>query len=128
MNVGVYGLLYEWEHKNVKNLLRNIKNANAYLFKNTKDTAPVGELGDENFVDYTANQVGESVNLDFAAIMANINTKQSPGKATRPSIHDENKNDGKKSSGKEKSPGKSGKSKGRAATNSPNKKGGKKKK
>ena len=123
-----YGLLTELEHKNICNLLRNIKNANTFLYKNTKESAPVGDfdkLGEDN-IDYTANNVGESVNIDFTAIMASVKTKQSPDK-TRNNIHEENK-DAKKSGSKEKSPAKSGKSKGRAATNSPSKKGGKKKK
>jgi len=72
-----FGLLTELEHRNICNLLRNIKNSNTYLFKSTKEAAPVGDfdkLAEEN-IDYTANNVGDSVNLDFTAIMATLNTK-----------------------------------------------------
>lgn len=126
-----YGLLTELEHKNICNLLRNIKNSNTFLYKNTKESAPVGDfdkLAEDN-IDYTAmsaKNVGESVNLDFTAIMATLKTKQSPEK-TRNNPHEETK-EAKKSGNKEKSPAKSGKSKTRANTNSPSKKGGKKKK
>ena len=68
------------EHKNICNLLRNIKNSNTFLYKNTKESAPVGDfdkLAEDN-IDYTAmsaKNVGESVNLDFTAIMATLKTK-----------------------------------------------------
>lgn len=74
-----YGDLTELEHKNVCSLLRNIKNSNAFLFKNTKEAAPVGDLdklaADESLIDYSANNVGESVNLEFTDILASIKSK-----------------------------------------------------
>ena len=39
-----WGLFTEFEHKNISDLVANIKNADSYLFKNTKDVEPVGDV------------------------------------------------------------------------------------